>query len=106
MTSEVYFSFTSEAAGEGHPDKVCDQISDAIVDECLKIDTEAYLGIETAIKGNMVIIFGEITMKDREKIDCSQIARDVLKDIGYDDEEKGIDYKVCNTLAIQIPIST
>lgn len=85
--------FTSESVSEGHPDKVCDQISDAILDECLKQDPHSRVACECFATTNLIVIGGEITT--RAKVDYEQVARDVLKEIGYDDEEKGMDYRTC-----------
>lgn len=85
------FLFTSESVNEGHPDKICDQISDAILDACLNVDPESKVACEVCAKKNYIFILGEITTK--AKVDYEQVARDVLKHIGYDNEEKGLDYK-------------
>jgi len=81
--------FTSEAVSEGHPDKVCDQISDAILTECLKIDKDAHVACEVMIGESKVVIGGEITMKGN--VDYVAIAKKVLKEIGYDSSEDGFD---------------
>lgn len=85
--------FTSESVSKGHPDKVCDQISDAILDACLNEDPNSRVACEVFATTNLVVIGGEITTN--AKVDYEQVARDVLKDIGYDDNEKGIDYRTC-----------
>lgn len=90
MTRHVY---TSESVSEGHPDKVCDQISDAILDACLAQDPKAHVGCETAVGPNLVVNLGEITCKGWDKINPQAIARDVVKDIGYDDPEEGFSYE-------------
>ncbi len=82
--------FTSESVSEGHPDKVCDQISDAILDACLKEDKNAHVACETFATGNYILIGGEISCK--KVPNYSEIAKDVLKRIGYDREELGTDY--------------
>ena len=82
--------FTSESVSEGHPDKVCDQISDAILDACLKEDKESHVACETFATGNYILIGGEITCKNPPNYE--QIARNVLKNIGYDRPELGTDY--------------
>ncbi len=91
--------FTSESVSEGHPDKVCDQISDAILDACLALDKNAHVACETYATGNTIIVGGEITNHD--KIDVEKIVKDVLKDIGYDRDELGTNYhnvKVINLI--------
>eukprot|EP00808_Paulinella_micropora_P011411 g37025.t1 len=88
------FLFTSESVNEGHPDKMCDQISDAILDACLKDDPQSKVACETCTKTGMVMVFGEITSK--AKVNYEQVVRDTLQQIGYDDAEKGMDYKTAN----------
>lgn len=95
-----YILFTSESVGEGHPDKTCDQISDAILDACLKEDKYSKVAVETAIKSNSVKVLGEITTK--AKVDYVQVVKNTLKTIGYEDEENAIDYRTCHVfVAIQ-----
>ncbi|NLZ15358.1 MAG: methionine adenosyltransferase [Erysipelotrichaceae bacterium] len=83
--------FTSESVSEGHPDKVCDQIADAILDACLKEDKDARVACEVFASNNFILIGGEITCKTQPNYE--QIAKDVLKDIGYDRYELGTDYR-------------
>ncbi len=84
MTTQIHrHVFTSESVSEGHPDKVADQISDAILDACLKRDPNARVACETTVGPNIVINLGEITCKDFNQIDIAKIARRVVKKIGY-----------------------
>ncbi|MBO4674749.1 MAG: methionine adenosyltransferase, partial [Elusimicrobiaceae bacterium] len=90
--------FTSESVSKGHPDKVCDQISDAVLDEILKKDKTARVACETYITRGLVVIGGEITT--RTWVDIEQIARNVIKDIGYDSATWGFNYKTCAVINV------
>jgi S-adenosylmethionine synthetase len=84
---KVNHVFTSESVSEGHPDKICDQISDAILDACIKLDPESRVACETAVSTNFVANMGEITCSGWKDIDPEAIARQVVKNIGYDRAE-------------------
>ncbi|KEG15474.1 putative S-adenosylmethionine synthetase [Trypanosoma grayi] len=88
--------FSSEHVSEGHPDKLCDQVSDAVLDACLEHDPLAKVACETCSKTGMIMIFGEITTKT--VLDYQKVVRDAVRDIGFDDGEKGLDYRSCNLL--------
>ena len=90
------YLFTSESVTEGHPDKICDQISDAILDAIYNQDPSARVACETATTTNLVIIIGEITTT--AKINYVEIARQKLKEIGYNDPNTGIDWKTCEII--------
>jgi S-adenosylmethionine synthetase len=90
------FLFTSESVSEGHPDKVADQISDAIVDAILAQDQHARIAAETLCNTGLVVLAGEITTS--ANVDYIQVARETIKRIGYDNTEYGIDYKGCAVL--------
>lgn len=83
--------FTSESVSEGHPDKICDQVSDAILDAVLAQDPNSFVACECYATTNLLIIGGEITTT--AKVDYEEIARSVIRDIGYDDDEIGFNYK-------------
>ncbi|MDR0486736.1 MAG: methionine adenosyltransferase, partial [Treponema sp.] len=95
MKSQRSF-FTSESVGEGHPDKLCDQISDAILDACLKDDPESRVACETFASTSLILVGGEITTKT-SFVDIQQTARKIAEDIGYTDPSYGLD---CNSMAV------
>ena len=94
MKSNRYF-FTSESVGEGHPDKLCDQISDAILDACIKDDPQSRVACETFASASLILVGGEITTSTF--VDFPHIAREVAKEIGYTDPAYGLDY---NSMAV------
>jgi len=87
--------FTSESVGEGHPDKLCDQISDAILDACLRDDPESHVACETFASTALILVGGEITTSTF--VDVQKIARDIACEIGYTDSDFGLD---CNSMAV------
>ncbi|MDR0472531.1 MAG: methionine adenosyltransferase [Treponema sp.] len=94
MNSRRYF-FTSESVGEGHPDKLCDQVSDAILDACLKDDPQSRVACETFASTSLVLVGGEITTKTF--VDFQNVVREIAKEIGYTDPAYGLD---CNSMAV------
>ena len=88
--------FTSESVTEGHPDKVCDQIADAGLDDILEDDPAARVAVEVCATTGMVMVFGEMTTS--HYCDIPSIVREVIKDVGYDDSSLGFDYKTCAVL--------
>jgi S-adenosylmethionine synthetase len=92
-----HFYFASESVGEGHPDKLCDQISDGILDAVFSVDPNANVAMETATKTNLVCLLGEVTIHGH-KIDYEAVARQVCKEVGFDHTDKGLDYKTMNVL--------
>lgn len=91
-----HYLFTSESVAAGHPDKIADQISDAILDECLRQDPESRVACETMVSSGLVILAGEITTK--AQIDYRAIVRETIKSIGYDNCELGFDYRSCGIM--------
>lgn len=87
------YLFTSESVSEGHPDKMADQISDAVLDAILAQDSKGRVACETLLTTGLVVVAGEISTK--ANINFTQIARETIKKIGYDDTDKGFDYKTC-----------
>lgn len=87
------YYFTSESVTEGHPDKLCDYISDSILDECLRQDKNSRVAVETFACKNTIVVGGQITTT--AKFNIEELIRNKIKEIGYDDDNTGIDYKTC-----------
>jgi S-adenosylmethionine synthetase len=96
IVDAAHYLFTSESVTEGHPDKMCDQISDAILDAIIRDDPNARVACETATTTGLVLVLGEITTNTY--IDFQAIVRDTVRDIGYTRAEYGFDYQTCGTL--------
>ena len=99
MTSIVdapEYLFTSESVTEGHPDKLCDQVSDAILDAIIREDPNARVACETATTTGLVVVLGEISTKTY--IDLQQVVRETVREIGYTRSDYGFDYETCGTL--------
>jgi len=90
------FLFTSESVGEGHPDKICDQVSDAILDAHLAQDPRAKVACETFAKTGMIMVGGEISSK--ANVNYQEVIRNKIKEIGYDSDEKGLNYRTCSVI--------
>ena len=96
MASSRSYLFTSESVTEGHPDKICDQISDAVLDEFLKQDPDSRVAVETLTTTGVVVVAGEVTSKAR--FDIQDIVRKTIKEIGYDNPQFGFDSESCSVL--------
>ena len=94
-SSPVYL-LTSESVTEGHPDKICDQISDAVLDAIMEKDPQGRVACETAVTNGLIIVMGEITTDCY--IEIPQIVRQVVQDIGYTRPEYGFDYRSCGVM--------
>lgn len=92
------YLFTSESVTEGHPDKVADKISDAILDACLSANPQSRVACETLVTGNKVILAGEITAPDETLADAEMMVRNIIKEIGYIDQELGFNYQTVEIL--------
>lgn len=92
-----YTLLTSESVSIGHPDKIADQISDAILDACLEQDPRAKVACETLVAGGLVVLAGEITTS--ANVDYQQVVRDTIREIGYDDPSAGFDYRSCGIIS-------
>ena len=97
MSTESGFLFTSESVTEGHPDKIADQISDAVLDAALAEDPTARVACETLVTTGLVVIAGEITTD--AKIDYTRVARDTIREIGYTRAKYGFDCDTCSVLS-------
>ena len=95
--------FTSESVTEGHPDKLCDQVSDAVLDELLRQDPNSRVACETATTTGTVFVLGEITTHGY--VDLQRLVRDVVRDIGYTDAATGFDYQTCGVISAIKPQS-
>jgi S-adenosylmethionine synthetase len=94
--SSAKYLFTSESVTEGHPDKICDQISDAVLDAIIKDDKMAHVACETAVTNGLVMVLGEITTNTY--VDIADIVRGVIRDIGYTKPDYGFEYRTCGVL--------
>ncbi|MDG1322942.1 MAG: S-adenosylmethionine synthetase N-terminal domain-containing protein, partial [Porticoccaceae bacterium] len=92
----TYNVFTSESVSEGHPDKMADQISDAVVDAIISDDPDSRIAVETMVKTGMTIIAGEV--RTNTYVDLEEVVRNVITDIGYDNSEVGFDGNTCAIL--------
>jgi len=90
--------FSSESVTEGHPDKLCDKIADAILDEYIRQDKFAKVACEVLASGNMIVITGEFFSHSGVKVDVEEVARRVIKDVGYEDEKNAIDWRTCKVI--------
>jgi S-adenosylmethionine synthetase len=96
IVDATQYLFTSESVTEGHPDKMCDQISDAILDSILRVDPRARVACETATTTGLVLVFGEITCDGY--VEFQDVVRETVRDIGYTRADYGFDYQTCGTI--------
>jgi S-adenosylmethionine synthetase len=97
MMKSASYLFTSESVTEGHPDKLCDQVSDAVLDACLEQDPQSRVACEAATKTGFVLLLGEITTK--AVLNYDQIVRKAIEEIGYDHTDKGFDFHTCAVMS-------
>merc|ERR1719375_174465 len=90
------FLFTSESVTEGHPDKLCDRVADAVLDACLAQDPESRVACEACTKSGMVMILGEVITK--ASVNYEQVIREAVKATGYDSDDKGLDWRTVNVI--------
>ena len=98
MSEKLRHIFTSESVSEGHPDKMADQISDAVLDACLAVDPMSRVACETLVTTGICVVAGEITTK--AILDVPRLAREVIADIGFTDAKMGFDAKTCGILNV------
>src|SRR5438132_12822819 len=98
MADRMRHIFTSESVTEGHPDKMADQISDAVLDAALTVDPTSRVACETLVTTGICMVAGEITTK--AVLDVPRLAREVIADIGFTDEKMGFDAKTCSILNV------
>ena len=91
-----HFLFSSENVTSGHPDKLCDFISDSVLDACLEQDPDSKVACESSVKNSLCMVFGEINTN--AEINIEHIARHAIKEIGYDDAEIGMDHKTATVI--------
>ena len=98
MSEKLRHIFTSESVSEGHPDKMADQVSDAVLDACLAVDPMSRVACETLVTTGICVVAGEITTK--AILDVPKLAREVIADIGFTDAKMGFDAKTCGILNV------
>jgi S-adenosylmethionine synthetase len=91
-----YYMFTSESVCEGHPDKICDQVADAVLDVIIKDDPMARVACDVGVTNGLLFVMGEITTKTY--VEIPQVARSVIRDIGYVKPEYGFEYRTCGVI--------
>lgn len=94
----VKYFFTSESVTMGHPDKLADQISDAILDAIYEQDNQARVAVETLLTNGLVVVAGEVTMAPRVRLNVQEVVRETIREVGYTDANYGFDYKTCGVM--------